>query len=88
MNPKAPQLLAGDTNVGMDLAQGHEWVLDAISTIRRRLPGCSLLVPPTVSEELAWLATHAEQAAQGRKDKPRKNSPAQKATDAMTRQIM
>lgn len=62
MNPKAPQLLAGDTNVGMDLAQGHEWVLDAMSTIRRRLPGCSLLVPPTVSEELAWLATHAEQA--------------------------
>jgi len=62
MNPKAPQLLAGDTNVGMDLAQGHEWVLDAMSTIRCRLPGCSLLVPPTVSEELAWLATHAEQA--------------------------
>ncbi len=62
MNPKAPQLLAGDTNVGMDLAQGHEWVLDALSTIRRRLSGCSLLVPPTVAEELAWLATQAEQA--------------------------
>jgi predicted nucleic acid-binding protein len=44
----------------MDLAQGDEWVLDALSTIRRRLPGCSLLIPPTVSEELAWLADHAE----------------------------
>lgn len=62
MNPQAPQLLAGDTNVGMDLAQGHEWVLDALSAIRRRLPGCSLLVPPTVAEELAWLATQAGQA--------------------------
>ena len=62
MKPKTPPLLAGDTNVGMDVARGHEWVLDAMSTIRRRLPGCSLLVPPTVSEELAWLATQAEQA--------------------------
>ena len=62
MKPKTPPLLAGDTNVGMDVARGHEWVLDAMSTIRRRLPGCSLLVPPTVSEELAWLVTHAEQA--------------------------
>jgi predicted nucleic acid-binding protein len=61
MNLKAPQILAGDTNVGMDLAQGNEWVLDAISTIRRRLPACSLLVPPTVLEELAWLSVGAEE---------------------------
>jgi len=45
----------------MDLAQGDEWVLDAMATIRRRLPGCSLLVPPTVAEELAWLADQAEE---------------------------
>ena len=62
MNPKAPQLLAGDANVAIDLAQDNEWVLDAMSTIRGRLPGCSLLLPPTVSEELAWLADHAETA--------------------------
>ena len=62
MNPQAPQLLAGDSNVGMDLAQGHEWLWHALSAIRRRLPGCSLLVPPTVAEELAWLATQAGQA--------------------------
>jgi predicted nucleic acid-binding protein len=59
MHPKAPQILAGDTNVGMDLAQGHDWVVDAISTIRLRLPDCSLLIPPTVLEELAWLAAVA-----------------------------
>jgi len=62
MNPKAPQLLAVDANVALDLAQESGWVLDALSTIRARLPGCSLLVPPTVSEELAWLADHAEEA--------------------------
>jgi predicted nucleic acid-binding protein len=45
----------------MDLAQGNDWVLDAVSTIHRRLPECSLLIPPTVSEELAWLAAHAEE---------------------------
>lgn len=61
MNLKTPQILAGDTNIGMDLAQGNEWVLDALSTIRSRLPGSSLLVPPTVLEELAWLAVHAEE---------------------------
>ena len=62
MNPKAPQLLAGDANVAIDLAQDNEWILDAMSTIRGRLPGCSLLLPPTVSEELAWLADQADAA--------------------------
>jgi len=61
MNQRLPQVLAADTNVCMDLAQGDDWVADALFTIRRRLPGCSLLVPPTVSEELAWLAVHAKE---------------------------
>jgi len=61
MPPKAPQLLAGDTNVGLDLAQSDEWVIDALSTIRARLPDASLLIPPTVAEELAWLAGQAEE---------------------------
>jgi len=64
MNLKAPQILAADTNVGVDVAQGDEWVLDALSTIRRRLPGSSLLVPPTVSEEFAWLVLHADGAGE------------------------
>ena len=61
MTLRTPQLLAVDTNVSMDLAQGNDWVADALFTIRRRLPGCSLLVPPTVAEELAWLAEHAKE---------------------------
>jgi predicted nucleic acid-binding protein len=61
MNLKAPQILACDSNVGIDLAQGNNWVFDAVSTFRRRLPDCSLLVPPAVSEELAWLSIHAEE---------------------------
>ncbi len=61
MNLKALQVLASDTNVGMDLAQGNHWVVDAVSTIRHRLPDSSLLVPPTVSAELAWLAVHAKE---------------------------
>lgn len=63
MNLKAPQVLAADTNVGMDLAQGNDWVVDAIATIHRRLPESLLLVPPTVSEEMAWLAVHAEETS-------------------------
>ena len=62
MNPKAPQLLAADTNIALDLAQEKDWVLDALSIIRTRLAGCSLLVPPTVSEELAWLADRADES--------------------------
>ena len=30
MNPRAPQVLAGDTNVSLDLAQGSEWAAFAI----------------------------------------------------------
>ncbi len=66
MNLNAPHVLAGDTNVSIDLAQGSEWVLDAVSTIRRRLPDSSILVPPTVSEELAWLADHAAETTERR----------------------
>jgi len=67
MNLNAPHVLAGDTNVSIDLAQGSEWVLDAVSTIRRRLPDSTILVPPpTVSEELAWLADHAAESTERR----------------------
>src|SRR5438874_7671354 len=64
MNLNVPHVVAADTNVCIDLAQGNEWVLDALATIRRRLPASSLLIPPTVSEELAWLTEHAEKAAE------------------------
>lgn len=61
MNPKAPQVFAADTNVGLDLAEGNDWVSDAIATIRH-LSGYQLITPPTVSEELAWLSVHADEA--------------------------
>src|SRR5437867_1996906 len=60
MKGNPPKLLGADTNVGLDLAQGNEGVLDGMATIRARLPNCSLLVPPTVSEELAYLASYGE----------------------------
>ena len=38
MSPSRPQLVAVDTNVLLDLAEDCEDVLDAMTTIRRRLP--------------------------------------------------
>ncbi len=61
MKLQALQVLAADTNIGIDLARGNDSAFDALSTTRRRLPESSLLVPPTVSEELAWLADHAQE---------------------------
>src|SRR6266700_2394385 len=66
MNLNAPHVLDGDTNGAIDLTQGSEWILDALSTIRHRLPGCSMLLPPTVCEELAWLADHGEEITERR----------------------
>src|SRR2546430_1084820 len=60
MDPSLPQLIAGDTNIGLDLAQTDEWVLDALATIRRRLPQRELLIPPTVLDELGFLASEGE----------------------------
>jgi predicted nucleic acid-binding protein len=38
--------------------------VDAVSTIRRRLRNCSLLIPPTVLDELGHLTRHAEHPAE------------------------
>lgn len=51
LNP--PRLVAVDTNVALDFAKGIEDVCDAIATIRARVVGVELLLPPTVVEELA-----------------------------------
>lgn len=55
MAPKLnrPRLVAVDTNVALDFAQRVDDVMDAIETIRRRLSGVELWLPPTVVEELA-----------------------------------
>jgi hypothetical protein len=51
LNP--PKLVAVDTNVALDFANGVADVCDAIATIQSRIAGVELLLPPTVMEELA-----------------------------------
>lgn len=53
-------LVAVDTNVLLDLANSVEDVTDAVQLIRRRLRPAQLLMPPTVREELADEALHAD----------------------------
>jgi predicted nucleic acid-binding protein len=48
--------LAADTNVLLDLADGVEDVLDALAVIEQRLPDAERLTPPSVLDELAYLA--------------------------------
>jgi predicted nucleic acid-binding protein len=45
-------LIAVDTNVLLDYANEDETVLDCFSTIRKKFPGCSVFVLPTVIDEL------------------------------------
>ena len=53
-------LIALDTNVLLDLAGESEDVTDAMLVVRRRLRSVQLLMPPTVQEELAEEALHAD----------------------------
>ena len=57
--PPSP-LLSVDTNVALDLAEEREHALDALALIRRRLKPGRLLVPPTVIQELVYLAQYAD----------------------------
>ncbi len=45
-------LIAVDTNVLLDQADGDENVVDALATLRERLTNAQFIVPPTVLEEL------------------------------------
>ena len=49
-------LVAVDTNVLLDLTNDDEPVIDALATIRRRLPACEFIVTPTVIEEVVLKA--------------------------------
>ena len=53
-------LIAADTNVLLDLALGTEAVMDALETLRERLPEARLVVPPTVLHELALAVKSGE----------------------------
>lgn len=53
-------LLAADTNVLLDLALGTEAIMDALETIRRRIPKIRFVVTPTVLHELAMAVKSGE----------------------------
>jgi len=48
--------LAVDTNVLLDLADRDETVLDAVQVLEERIPHADWLVPPSVLDEVAFLA--------------------------------
>jgi len=56
-------LIAVDTNVPLDLADDKEHALDALEVVRRRLKPGRILIPPTVFQELVFLADESESAA-------------------------
>lgn len=58
--PRKLLWVAVDTNVLLDLADERETAWHAVETIRRRLPGVQIVVPPTVVQELAWIAEHGD----------------------------
>jgi predicted nucleic acid-binding protein len=57
--PRSP-LIAVDTNVTLDLAEGKEHVLDALDVIRRRLKPSRFLATPTVFQELVFMASESD----------------------------
>jgi rRNA-processing protein FCF1 len=58
-----PPLIAVDTNVLIDLADGDETVLDCFSTIRSKFPKAPIIVPPTVIGELTAIAIEGDTAS-------------------------
>ena len=54
------QLVAVDTNVLFDIADGLDDVVDAVSLVPQRLSFARLVIPPTVQHELADLAFRGE----------------------------
>ena len=55
-SPPPSLLIAVDSNVPLDLADGNEAVLDALATIRQRLPHARFVITPSVFQELAHIA--------------------------------
>lgn len=59
-------LVALDTNVLIDLANGLDNVTDCISTFRQRAKVAVFVVPPTVIQELAYLAEDGQSVKERR----------------------
>ena len=51
-------LVAVDTNFLLDLATPKDKANDAVATFRERVPGVEFIVPPTVIDELDFIAEH------------------------------
>jgi predicted nucleic acid-binding protein len=49
-------LFAIDTNPLIDWAEGYEDIADCFLLIKQRIPGISIIVPPTVLHELGYFA--------------------------------
>ena len=60
--PRKILWVAVDTNVLLELADEKESVWDAIDTVKQRLPGVQIVVPPTAVQELASLAENGDTA--------------------------
>ena len=60
--PRKPLWVAVDTNVLLDLADGKEIAWEAIDTVKRRLPGVQIVVPPTAIQELAAIVENGDTA--------------------------
>src|SRR6266481_2854696 len=52
----ANPLVAVDANVLMDLGEGAESVIDALTTLRQRFRHPRLIIPPTGQQELVYIA--------------------------------
>lgn len=55
-------LIAVDTNVPLDLANGDDDVMDALGVLRRRIKAARLISLPTVNLELAYLSQFADES--------------------------
>jgi predicted nucleic acid-binding protein len=54
--PQNRPLIATDSNVPLDLADGNDSVRDAIDTIRSRLPRARFIITPSVFQEIVHIA--------------------------------
>jgi predicted nucleic acid-binding protein len=60
-SPSRPQLVAVDTNVLFNLADGVDDTVEAVGIIARRLSGARLILPPTVQNEIGHWAVRGDE---------------------------
>src|SRR6266446_5734053 len=60
LKSNVPLLVAIDTNVALDFADGVDEVIDSLNTVRKRIKEGTFCVPPTVVLELGHAAEFGE----------------------------